>query len=134
MATRHRLSPHFTIEEFDCKDGTKCRKADWAGLEYLCRTYLEPMRDKYGAVHVNSGYRSRRYNAKIGGASKSYHIYDEHTNDQAADITCAKGNPTQWASTLKWLRKNKRGGRGGIGVYDRFCHIDLREYAANWRG
>lgn len=134
MATRHRLSPHFVIEEFDCRDGTKCREADHVGLEYLCRTYLEPLRKKFGPVHINSGYRSKAYNAKIGGAAKSFHIYDEHSNDQACDITCQKGTPRQWHSTAAWIRTNKRSGRGGLGLYDRFVHIDLREQTANWKG
>jgi uncharacterized protein YcbK (DUF882 family) len=134
MATRHRLSPHFVIEEFDCRDGTKCRDADHVGLEYLCRTYLEPIRAKYGIVHVNSGYRSKSYNAKIGGASKSYHIYDEHSNDQAADITCQHGTPREWHTTANFIRNHKRNGRGGLGLYPRFVHIDLREYKSDWRG
>ncbi len=135
MASRHRLSPHFTVEEFDCHDGTKVQKRDYAGLEYLCRTYLEPMRKKYGVVTVLSGFRTRAYNAKIGGASKSFHVYTEHDgNDQAADIRCQRGNPVQWRSTLNWIRTNKRGGRGGLGLYGTFCHIDLRDYAANWKG
>jgi hypothetical protein len=68
VATRKRLSKHFTVEEFDCHDGTKVPKRDYKGLQYLCRVYLEPLRKKYGAVHVNSGYRTRAYNARIGGA------------------------------------------------------------------
>ena len=69
MATRHRLSPHFTVEEFDCHDGSKVMKRDYQGLEFLCRTYLEPMRTKYGRVTILSGYRTRSHNARIGGAS-----------------------------------------------------------------
>ena len=83
---------------------------------------------------MNSGYRSASYNAKIGGASKSFHIYDQHSNDQAADITCSKGGPSDWHRTAAWIRTNKRNGRGGLGLYDRFVHIDLREYRADWRG
>src|SRR4029077_9375 len=127
-------SPHFVIEEFDCRDGTQCQERDHIGLEYLCRTYLEPLRAKFGIVHVNSGYRSKAYNAKIGGASKSFHIYDEHSNDQAADITCLNGTPRQWHATANFIRANKRSGRGGLGLYPRFVHIDLRETTANWRG
>lgn len=135
MATRHRLSPHFTVEEFDCHDGTKVQKRDYGGLEYLCRTYLEPMRTKYGPVTVLSGFRTRTYNAKIGGASKSFHVYTEHDgNDQASDIRCQRGTPVQWHSTLNWIRNNKRGGRGGLGLYGTFCHIDLRDYRADWKG
>jgi uncharacterized protein YcbK (DUF882 family) len=133
--TRHRLSPNFTVEEFDCRDGTKVSSREYNGLEYLCRTYLEPLRKKYGTVTVNSGYRTASYNARIGGASQSYHIYDQHDgNDQAADITCRKGGPRDWHRTLNWIRQNKRNGRGGLGLYSTFCHVDIRDYQADWRG
>lgn len=135
MATRHRLSPHFTVEEFDCHNGTKVQQRDYAGLEFLCRTYLEPMRKKYGPVTVLSGFRTRAYNAQIGGASKSFHVYTEHDgNDQAADIRCTRGTPQNWWYTLNWLRKNKRGGKGGLGRYGTFCHIDCRDYKSDWKG
>jgi hypothetical protein len=32
------------------------------------------------------------------------------------------------------LRKNKMKGRGGLGLYNTFCHIDLRDYKSDWRG
>lgn len=133
--TRHRLSTHFTVEEFDCHDGTKVMARDYNGLEYLCRTYLEPLRKKYGAVKVNSGFRTRAYNARIGGASQSYHVYTMHNgNDQAADITCRHGGPRDWHRTLNWLRATHRGGRGGLGLYPTFVHVDIRDYKADWRG
>jgi hypothetical protein len=47
MATRHRLSKHFVVEEFDCHDGSKVQKRDYDGLEYLCRKFLEPLRTKF---------------------------------------------------------------------------------------
>jgi uncharacterized protein YcbK (DUF882 family) len=133
--TRQRLSKHFVVEEFDCKDGTKVQKRDYNGLKYLCRIYLEPMRARYGPIKIMSGFRSARHNKKVGGASNSYHVYTMHDgNDQAVDIICARGNPRQWHSTLNWLRKHRRGGRGGLGLYSSFCHIDLRDYKADWRG
>ena len=135
MATRKRLSKHFVVEEFDCHDGTKVMARDYDGLSYLCKTYLEPLRAKFGTVTVISGYRTKRHNANVGGASKSYHVYTIHDgNDQAADIKCARGTPRQWHATLNWLRKTKRGGKGGLGLYNKFVHIDLRDYASNWRG
>jgi len=135
MATRKRLSTHFVVEEFDCKDGTKVMARDYNGLSLLCKTYLEPLRAKFGVVHINSGYRTIAYNRKIGGATKSYHIYTIHDgNDQEADISCARGTPAQWHATLNFLRKTKMGGRGGLGLYSNFCHIDLRDYKSDWRG
>lgn len=135
MATRHRLSTHFVVEEFDCHDGTKVMKRDYDGLSFLCKTFLEPLRAKYGAVKINSGFRTASYNRKIGGASKSFHVYTIHDgNDQAADIRCARGTPKQWHATLNYLRKTKRGGKGGLGLYSNFVHVDCRDYKSDWRG
>jgi len=135
VATRKRLSPHFTVEEFDCKDGTKVPAADYAGLTWIAQNYLEPLRAKYGPVKINSGFRTASYNAKIGGASKSYHIYTLRTgNNQACDITCSKGGPRDWHRTLSAYRQSKRGGRGGLGLYDRFVHVDTRPTKADWKG
>jgi uncharacterized protein YcbK (DUF882 family) len=135
MSSRHRLSPHFTVEEFDCHNGAKVMKRDYNGLEYLCKTYLEPLRKKYGRVTIHSGYRTRAYNASIGGASQSFHIYTIHDgNDQAADVSCSKGSPRQWHATLNSIRSKKRSGKGGLGLYSSFVHVDIRDYPANWQG
>lgn len=136
METRHRLSPHFVVEEFDCHDGTKVMPRDYDGLSHLCRVYLEPLRLKFGSVKIMSGFRTFRYNRDVvHGASKSYHVYTMHDgNDQAADITCARGTPFQWHSTLNWIRNHRRNGKGGLGLYGTFVHVDIRDYRADWRG
>ena len=133
--TRHRLSKHFVIEEFDCKDGTKVKRREWDGLEYLCRQYLEPMRRRFGACSVHSGYRTIPWNNHVGGEKNSYHIYPVHDgNDQAVDVSFAKGTPAQWHAMANNIRRRKRGGRGGLGLYRTFVHIDLRDFQSNWRG
>jgi uncharacterized protein YcbK (DUF882 family) len=135
VATRHRLSKHFAVEEFDCHDGTKVQKRDHNGLAYLCRTYLEPLRRKYGPVSVHSGFRTPSYNRSVGGAPNSMHIYTMHDgNDQAADISCARGTPADWHRTLNTIRRRKRGGKGGLGLYATFVHCDIRDWRADWRG
>lgn len=133
--TRHRLSKHFVIEEFDCTDGTRVSPRDYKGLEYLCRQFLEPMRRKYGPCSVHSGYRTNRYNASIGGASRSYHVYSQHDgNDQAVDVSFARGHSALWHAAANSIRAKKRRGRGGLGLYRTFVHIDIRDYTSNWRG
>lgn len=133
--TRHRLSKHFVVEEFDCHDGTRVTSRDHNGLEYLCRQFLEPMRDKYGACTVHSGYRTVTYNHRVGGVSGSFHIYPMHDgNDQAVDVSFRNGNPGQWHATANSIRHKKRSDNGGLGLYNTFIHIDLRDYTANWRG
>ena len=130
-----QLSEHFHSREFNCKDGTPVPARDMNGLEYLCRQFLEPLRRKYGRVTIHSGYRTASHNAAVGGASRSYHRYDIHDgNDQAADISCARGTPTDWHRTLNWLRNHKRNGRGGLGLYSTFVHCDIRDFRADWRG
>ena len=133
--TRHRLSKHFVVEEFDCKDGTKVSRRDYAGLEYLCRQFLEPMRREFGPCSVHSGFRTRSHNANVGGERNSYHIYPDHDgNDQAVDVSFARGNSSRWHAKANAIRRRKRSGRGGLGLYRSFVHIDIRDFAANWRG
>lgn len=135
--TRHRLSKHFVVEEFDCSDGTRVKRREYNGLRYLCRQYLEPMRARFGPCSVHSGYRTTNWNRRVGGEQNSFHIYPKHDgNDQAADVSFARGTPQQWHAFANSIRRRKRSGRGGLGLYvrQRFVHIDLRDYAANWRG
>jgi uncharacterized protein YcbK (DUF882 family) len=135
MATRKRLSKNFTVEEFDCHDGTKVMARDYNGLEYLCKTFLEPLRAEFGRVTVHSGYRTIAYNRRIGGATRSFHIYTiQDGNDQAADVSCARGTPREWHAKLNRIRASRRGGKGGLGLYASFCHVDIRDYKADWRG
>lgn len=50
-------------------------------LRALCQQSLEPLRRRFGAIRVTSGYRSQRLNALVGGAPTS-----QHTMGEAADI------------------------------------------------
>lgn len=138
--TRHRLSTHFTVEEFDCNDGRRVPVASIPALEELCVHMLEPLRAKYGPAHVNSGYRHEDYNRSIGGAMFSQHIYDQDPRSVAADVRFARGTPAQWARSARWrfrfkrrwngtaiaLRFRRLGKRGGVGQYDAagFVHLD----------
>lgn len=127
---RKQLSPHFYLDEFHCRDGSKVPSAAVPALEELCKYQLEPLRKKYGPARVNSGYRTRSYNASIGGATFSQHIYDEHPGSVAADVTFSRGTPSQWARSARWrFRSWKRWRttqRGGVGYYpvSGFVHVD----------
>jgi len=53
-------------------------------LQKLCVLVLQPLRDTIGApVYINSGYRSKRLNARVGGVPNSRHL-----QGKAADIHC----------------------------------------------
>ncbi len=53
-------------------------------LQKLCVLVLQPLRDTIGSpVYINSGYRSKRLNARVGGVPNSRHL-----QGKAVDIHC----------------------------------------------
>ena len=85
-----RLSKNFTLAEF-----TKSRIALKQNIEntptdehienmkILCETILQPIRDHFGPISINSGYRGIVLNKTIGGSLKS-----QHCEGKAVDIEC----------------------------------------------
>lgn len=131
------LSPHFKATEFYTHDGTPCPTKARAGMIALCHDFLEPMRAKFGgSCLILSGYRHELYNAQIGGARNSQHIYEHDYESVAADVRFPKGTPAQWGAEAKRLRVKNNRGHGGVGIYPRqsFTHVDNRAYRADWSG
>lgn len=125
-----RLSENFRLAEFHCKDGTPVPAVAVPALLSLAVEVLQPMRDAFGACRVVSGYRTRPYNARVGGATRSQHVYEDGPASVAADVVFAQGGPAQWRSRAKELL----GQRGGIGLYSTFLHVDNRADEASWIG
>lgn len=116
-----KLSTHFKVKEFACKDGS-----DAVLVAPRLVMVLQSIRSRFGAaVTINSGYRTPQYNAKVGGVTDSQHCYGT-----AADITVRGKTPAQVAAYARELMPDW----GGVGVYDSFCHIDVREAKADWKG
>lgn len=116
---KYYASPHFRYAEFDCRNGTKVPRAAYPALRAHCRDILEPLRAKYGVVHVNSGYRTAAYNASVGGATNSIHIYDQHPGAVAVDHTSEGAAPSTVADFEEPLAD-------GLGRYATFTHADNR--------
>lgn len=81
---------YFTIAEL-CKSSTadkhginnRCRFEHISNLTNLVDNVLDPLREAWGKpITVNSGFRSKELNKKIGGATNS-----QHMDGEAADIT-----------------------------------------------
>lgn len=121
-----RLTPHFQLAEFTCRDGTVVPPESLTDLTSLCVRYLEPLRARYGAVTVLSGHRSPRYNAQVGGAPRSQHVYGSWGPGVAADVRCARGTPRDWYRFLDALSP------GGLGLYPSWVHVDNRPGRARW--
>ncbi len=89
-----------------------------AVLEHLLEVAnrLQAFRDTLfggATITITSAWRSELYNKKIGGASKSKHIYG-----QAADFCVGNFPPSKVQNLLT-------GHSGGLGSYKNFTHIDV---------
>lgn len=131
-----QLSAHFRASEFFCNDGSPAPILARPGMVALATVFLEPLRVKFGACYVLSGYRHVLYNAMIGGVRNSQHVYEDSFESVAADLRFATGSPAQWAAEARRIRSSRNHGKGGVGRYDRagFVHVDNRAYKADWSG
>ena len=114
------VSDHFTLEEITCRCG--CGFANYdvrllAGLEALRAIIAKP-------IHVNSWCRCQKHNAEVGGVRHS-----QHTIGRAADIVVHGVSPEKVAEIAEQIPCF---GRGGIGIYSTFTHLDVRGYRARW--
>lgn len=122
-----RLTKNFDREEFDCNDGMQVPAELIPNVIELARN-LQVLRDEIKEpVRINSGYRHKAYNKKIGGAPSSQHILAK-----AADITAKSYTPKQLAAVVEKLIREKKLWFGGVGVYPGFIHVDIRKNKARW--
>lgn len=86
---------------------------------------LEEVRYIYGGrpITINSWYRPRAINARVGGASMSRHIQGD-----AVDFNVRGVHPYEVYKRLdSWW-----GSRGGLASATVFTHLDARGYRARW--
>ena len=105
MAEPIRLSKNFALSEM-VKSATAERlnvdnspsDIHLVNLTHLAIRILQPVRDEFGVITINSGYRSPALNAKVGGSKTS-----QHCNGQAADFeSFSTPNP----DLAKWIANN----------------------------
>ena len=105
------IPTHFSDGEVDCHCG--CGKT--IAPELLIR--LEALREKLGRpVPVNSGARCEAYNRQVKGELNSWHL-----KGLAVDVGC---EDSSFRSQV--LRAAIELGYNGIGIAEKFVHIDLR--------
>lgn len=109
-----RISEHFTIEEHFCQ----CRKCEEQRIDPRLYPALERLRSKVGrSLPITSGFRCEAHNRAIGGKR-----FSQHVHGTAVDI--AVPNKHQ---ALRIARAAVEFGFGGVGLYETFVHLDLRE-------
>lgn len=122
-AAEKLLSPHFRVREFHSKHDP----SDIVKVDERLLTLLENIRNFTGKpVHINSGYRSKEYNATLKNASPR----SQHCNGMAADIWVEGVT----SSRIAEIAEVYLGASGGIGVYRTFTHVDVRTNKSRWKG
>lgn len=117
------VSPHFKVREFH----SKADPSDTVMIDNRLLDLLENIRRFTGKpVHVNSGYRSKQYNATIKNASPK----SQHCEGKAADIWIEGITPQKVADIAECFL----GASGGIGIYRTFTHVDVRTGKSRWKG
>lgn len=116
-----KISTNFRVREFACSDGS-----DPIFVDSELVSVLQKIRNHFGAsVTITSAYRTPTRNKNVGGT-----IYSQHLYGRAADIKIKNISPAKVAAYAEKLLPNK----GGIGIYDTFTHVDVRQTKARWNG
>lgn len=106
-----KLSKNFSLLEISCKEGNE------ALYDYKLIEKLQKLRNKIDKpIHIVSGYRTINYNNKVGGSPNSQHLLGK-----AADVVIYHMDKDE----LKEIAIDM--GFTGIGIYDGFIHLDVRE-------
>lgn len=112
------LSEHFRVREFRCKDGS-----DKILISTELVQMLEKLRAKLGcSININSGYRTKSHNKKVGGSSTS-----KHMKGLAADIICKRDGKNIFAKEVCCAAQDL--GFDGIAfISGTATHVDVRGY------
>ncbi len=112
------ISPHFQVRDFSTHDG-----APYARISPNLVMGLERVFENSGPIRIISGYRHKRYNASVKGASESRHMAG-----QAADIW----SPTKSSLYLARRVVDAMGCGIGLGLGRNTIHVDVRGTLATW--
>jgi len=122
-----KITKDFKLEEFNCKDGGAIPNNAILNIIELARN-LQVLRDAINKpITITSGYRSPKYNEKIGGAKDS-----QHMKGTAADIQVKGMTPKEVAKVIEGLILSGKMKQGGLGIYPNWIHYDHRGTKARW--
>ena len=111
MATRHHINN--VITDWEVRDN----------IIALVENLLEPLREAWEQpLFINSGYRCRELNEKVGGVESS-----QHRKGEAADVGCS--NPLELARLV--LKLNLPFDQ--MGLYPTFLHLSYTDNKENRR-
>lgn len=116
-----KLTAHFLINEFACKDGTAVPVHLLSNVRALA-VNLEIIRAFFGVpIIINSGYRTPAYNKFVGGVPASQHLLAN-----AVDIVVKGYSPFFVFGVIRDLMKRGAIESGAVILYNKFVHYDRR--------
>lgn len=105
-----QLTPHFSLKEMTRSDtGTRLGIENIPTAEHLknlmviCEKVLEPIREHFGPVRINSGYRSLALNMAINPMTSTVDKLSKHCTGQAVDFEVMG---TSNVVVAEWCRDN----------------------------
>jgi zinc D-Ala-D-Ala carboxypeptidase len=117
-------TPNFSKRELACKCGCRTPKSVDLNLAKLAAALEDLRKLAGGPLTITSGYRCPAHNERVGGARNS-----QHTQGIAADIVSKKFTPKELADLAEKIPAFVN---GGLGVYSRWIHVDVRNGRARW--
>ena len=129
---KDKISKHFSRHEFKCR----CGKCHFEAVDIELVKVLEKLREYFRnkggqdrRVRILSGWRCPERNRQVGGAKHSRHIRGIAADFQVYDAkTGEKVSPQEIYDYLNHMYPDKY----GLGVYDVFNHLDMRQNRARW--
>lgn len=128
-------SAHLSWTELDCRDSVRY-PLDWRIPRAVpLSVEFEWIRSTLGGtpIGVGSGYRTKAWNRKVGGARNSQHV-----EGRALDLYPPEGKAVADLVEAALAVARRPGGLiRGIGVYSTFVHVDIRPVVGRvcrWEG
>jgi len=125
-----KLTNNFSKSEFECNSGCEM-PLDVLDNVKLLAIQLQLIRDYLcKPIRINSAYRCESHNTAVGGSTRSQHLLGK-----AADITIDTFTPDEVSYIIEDMLRNEILDNfyfGGIGRYNTFTHLDIRDYTARW--
>lgn len=124
-----KLSDHFKVREFRCKDGS-----DKILIESGLITYLEKIYDHFdcSAINISSGYRTPTHDKKVGGKGSG-----SHCQGKAVDFIAygKKGKAISSKEVALYLEDLGVKGIGyRCGGNSNYTHMDINYRLSKWYG
>lgn len=130
-----RLSTSFLLSEFDCNSGEEVPELYVPNLLRLCNEVLQPLRARWGPLVVVSGWRSKPWNDRVGGAKKSTHLTGQGCDVRPLRISDV---PKFHDDVLALYKAGQLPALGGLGEYKNWVHVDTRKvpdgHLRRWAG